>query len=236
MLCITVLLFGAISLFDLPVDLLPDVNLPVLTIETRIPGYSPSEVENIITKPVEAIVSTMNDVHKVRSTSKEGLSIVKIIFNLGSNMDFTSAEVREKINLIIDTFPEDAQNPQIRKYNPSESPVIIISAHSTLSSVKLRELVENKIERRLKRIDGVANIEIKGGRKREIVIEIDHGRLKSLGIPIGQITNILKDTNLNLQVGSIEQKDSSLVARTMAEFEDLSQIENTAITGKILQV
>lgn len=231
MVCITVLLFGAISLFDLPVDLLPDVNLPVLTVETRIPGYSPLEVENIITKPVEAMVCTMNNVHKVRSTSKEGLSIVKIIFNLGSNMDFTSAEVREKINLIIDTFPEDAQNPQIRKYNPSESPVIIISAHSTLSSVKLREVVENNIERRLKRIDGVANIEIKGGRKREIIIEIDHGRLKSLGISIGQITKILKDTNLNLQVGSIEQKDSSLVARTVAEFKDLSQIENTAITG-----
>ena len=101
MLCITVLIFGAISLFDLPVDLLPDVNLPVLTVETRMPGYSPLEVENIITKPVEAMVCTINNVHKVRSTSKEGLSIVKIIFNLGSNMDFTSAEVREKLNLII---------------------------------------------------------------------------------------------------------------------------------------
>jgi len=235
-----VVLVGTVSLFNLPVNLLPDVDLPVLTIETGIPGYLPQEVESIITKPIEDLVSTMNNVRSVRSKSGEGSSLVRIEYNLGTSMDFASAEVREKINLIRDTFPEDAHNPVIRKYNPSDAPILIVSVSSDQSVASLRELVENTLEKQLKRIDGVANVEIKGGKKREIVIEIDHGKLKSLGIPISQISTILKDNNLNFQVGSIDHKNFRLTARAVGKFNRLAQIETIGIfrtsTGSIVQL
>jgi len=223
------ILMGVVAFFNLSIDLLPDITFPVLSIRTEIPGYLPEEVETIITRPVEEQVSTMNNVHSVRSTSSEGQSLVTIAFNLGGNMDYALAEVRERLNLIKDNFPEDAQHPVIIKHNPSEAPIVIISAHSGKDSLQLREMVENRIEQPLSRIDGVANIEIKGGRKREIVIEIDHGRLKSLEITIRQIADILKNSNLNFQVGSIEHKGSRLTSRAVGEFEDLSQIGNIAI-------
>ncbi|MCK4821730.1 efflux RND transporter permease subunit, partial [bacterium] len=229
MICSAVLLFGTISLFNVPLDLLPDINFPVITIDTRISGYSPPEVENWITKPIEAMISTMNNVHKVRSTSSEGLSTVRIEFDLGTNMDYASAEAREKINLIRDTFPKDARNPQIRKYNPSEAPVMIVSVHGDLSAVRLKGLVEENIEKRLKRVEGVGNVEVKGGKEREIVVEIDHGRLKATGLSISGIADTLESNNLNFQVGSLAKGDYRLITRTVGEYKDLAQIENIGL-------
>ena len=100
-----------VALFNLPIDLLPDVNLPVLTIQTRIPGYLPEEVETIVTRPVEDQVTTLNNVHSVRSTSSEGLSVVTIAFNLGSKMDYAIVEVRERLNQLKNILPKDAQHP-----------------------------------------------------------------------------------------------------------------------------
>jgi HAE1 family hydrophobic/amphiphilic exporter-1 len=230
MISFAVLLFGLISLFNLPVDILPDVNFPVITIHTGIPGYSPVEVENTITKPVEEMVSTMNHLHAVKSLSDEGLSEVKLEFDLGTNMDYVAAEIREKINLIIDTFPEDARPPQIKKYNPSEAPIMIIAVHSDLNPEGLREIVENRIEKQVMRVDGVANVELKGGKEREIIIEIDHGRLKAMGMSVSQIAGILEENNLNFPAGSIDREKLKLIARTIGQYGDLSQIQNIGMT------
>jgi len=230
MISFAVLLFGLISLFNLPVDILPDVNFPVITIHTGIPGYSPVEVENTITKPIEEMVSTMNHLHAVKSLSNEGLSEVKLEFDLGTNMDYVAAEVREKINLIIGTFPEDARPPQIKKYNPSETPIMIIAVHSDLNPEGLREIVENRIEKQVMRVDGVANVELKGGKEREIIIEIDHGRLKAMRMSVSQIAGILEENNLNFPAGSIDREKLKLIARTIGQYGDLSQIQNIGIT------
>jgi len=230
MVSLAILLFGVISLFHLPVDLLPDVNFPIMTVETEIPGYSPPEVESTITKPIEEMVGTMNNVRAVRSVSSEGLSVVRIEYNLGTEMDFASADVREKINLILDTFPKDTRNPQIKKYNPSEAPIMIVAVHSELGSIRLREMVEEGIEKQLKRIEGVGNVEVKGGKEREIIVELDHSRLKALRMSIVEIADILKKNNLNFPAGSVDQKDYKLIARTVGEYKDLSQIENMGVT------
>ena len=229
MITAAVLLLGTLSFFNLPLDLFPDVNFPVLTVETRLPGYSSPEIENLITKPIESMVGTLNNVHRLTSRSSEGISLVKIEFNLGCNMDFMSAEVREKINLIEDEFPEDTHYPQIRKYNPSQSPVVIVSVHSAVDATRLKEIVEDRIAKPLGRIGGVANVEVKGGKTREIVVEVDHGRLKALKIPIKRITDLIEENNLNFQVGRIQRENLSLRIRTMGEFTNLSQIEDTGL-------
>lgn len=222
-------LIGIVSLISIHIDLLPDVDFPVITIETQVPGYSAEEIENEVTKPVEAMVSIMNHVHKVRSTSGEGLSQVRIAFDLGTDMDWAAADVREKINLIRDTFPKDARNPHIRKYNPSEAPVAVLSVHGNLPAVKLRQMVEEKIEKKLERIKGVGNVSVKGGRKREIIVEVDRGRLQALGLSITYIAEILKSNNLNMQVGSLEGRKSRFVTRVVGEYSDLMQIRRLAV-------
>ncbi|MBP1739444.1 MAG: multidrug transporter [Deltaproteobacteria bacterium] len=229
MLCVAVLIFGTLSLFQVPVDLLPDVNFPVITVETRIAGYSPVEVEDLITKPVEGMVSTMNHVQRVSSTSSEGLSRVEIRFALGTHMDYVAAEVSERINLIRDTFPKDARNPQVKKYNPSEAPVISVAAYGDLPAVRLRQIVEDVLGKRLKRIEGVGNVEIKGGKEREIIVEIDHGRLKAYGLSIEEIADSLKANNMNVQVGSVVSGSYRLTARAEGGYGDLSQIETMGI-------
>jgi hydrophobic/amphiphilic exporter-1 (mainly G- bacteria), HAE1 family len=229
MLCLAILIFGTLSLFSVPVDLLPDVNFPVITVETRIAGYSPIEVENLITKPVETMISTMNHVHTVKSTSSEGLSLVEIRFGLGTNMDYVSAEVRERINLIRDTFPKDARNPQVKKYNPSEAPVMSLAAYGDLPPVRLRQIVDDVLGKRLKRIEGVGNVEIKGGKEREIIVELDQGRLKAYGLSIKEIADSLKANNLNVQVGSVVRGGYRLTARAEGGYGNLSQVEGVAI-------
>jgi hydrophobic/amphiphilic exporter-1 (mainly G- bacteria), HAE1 family len=229
MLFAALLLIGAISLISIPIDLMPDVNFPVITVETRVPGYSSEEIESEVTKPVEAMVSIMNRVHKVRSTSTEGLSQVQIAFDLGTDMDWAAADVRDKINLIRDTFPKDARNPHIRKYNPSEAPVAILSVHGDLPAFRQRQIVEDKIEKRLERIKGVGNVSVKGGRKREIIVEVDRGRLRALGLSISRISDILKANNLNIQVGSVERGTNRLITRVVGEYRDISQMRRIGV-------
>jgi HAE1 family hydrophobic/amphiphilic exporter-1 len=224
------LLLGVISLFNLSLDLFPDVTFPVVTVKTPIPGYSPVEVENLITKPIEEAVSTLNNVHAVRSTSSEGESQIRIEFNLGTSMDFAVADIRERLNLIRDSFPKDAKTSQIIKYNPSESPVAVVSVFGEASPLKLREIAEDVIEKRLKRIDGVANVEIKGGREREILVEINNSSLRALGISIPEVAQALKTNNLNLSGGKIDGKDIQFMVRTVGEYQDLSQIGRIALS------
>jgi len=235
-----VLLVGLISYYDLSVDLLPNVDLPIISVETHVPGYTSLEIENIVTKPIEAVVSSINGVNKLVSTSEEGLSTVKVFFNLGNKMNYASAEIRERINLIVNTFPEDAQFPQIKRYNPSDSPMTIISAHSSLSPEKLRSIVEYDLEQPLKRIVGVANVEIKGGRKREIIVEVDHGRLNAMGLTIENLSAIINQSNLNFQVGEISENEKRTASRIVGKFENLKQIENLGITetrtGSLVQL
>jgi hydrophobic/amphiphilic exporter-1 (mainly G- bacteria), HAE1 family len=223
------LLVGIVSMISIPVDLMPDVDFPVITIETQVPGYSAEEIENEVTKPVEAMVSIMNHVHKVRSTSGEGLSQVRIAFDLGTDMDWAAADVWEKISLIRDTFPKDARNPHIRKYNPSDAPVAVLSVHGKLPAFRQRQIVEEKIEKQIERIKGVGNVSVKGGRKREIIVEVDRGRLQALGLSITHIAEILKSNNLNMQVGSLRGRKSRFVTRVVGEYRDLMQIRRLAV-------
>jgi hydrophobic/amphiphilic exporter-1 (mainly G- bacteria), HAE1 family len=229
MITLAFLLFGGLSIFRIPLDLLPDVDFPVITVETRISGYSPSEVENAVTKPLEAAVGIMNHVHRVGSVSREGVSLVQIEFQLGTNMDYAFAEVREKVNLIRDDFPRDARNPHVRKYNPSEAPIMAVAVRGPRDSIRLRQMVEEKFENRLKRIKGVGNVEVKGGRPREIIVELDHGRLHALGLSVKQVADLLEKNNLNLQIGAISEGSSRLIARAVGEYQSLAQIEDMGI-------
>ena len=230
MISMGVLILGIVSLWNLPLDLYPDVDFPVLTINTKLPGYSPIHIEALITKPIEEVASTVNNVKTVKSLSKEGESEVRVEFKIGTNMDFASLQIREKIDLIKGDFPKDTRYPIISKRNPASNPIIVLTAFGEAGPAKLREVSDDLIKKRLERIPGVANVEVNGGKEREIVVDVEEGQLKALGLSILEIAHRIEKSNLSLPTGSLVKGDSELTARTAGEVRSLKEIEEIPLS------
>jgi HAE1 family hydrophobic/amphiphilic exporter-1 len=224
---------GSISIKKLPIEFLPDVNYPVLSIETKLEGYSPIEVENLVTKPIEKQLSLISDIKNIYSLSKEGNSNITVTYEIGKNMDFSAEEIRSKLALIVNELPKDIRIPIVKKYNPSDAPIIILSIHSQDSKIDLRDFVENQISNPLKRINGVASVEMHGGKERELIIEIDPGRLRAYGLSLGEISNVIRNSNINMQTGSIKIFGNKISIRSIGSINNIDEIKNIAINTKI---
>ena len=236
----SLILLGAISLFQLPVDLLPETSYPVLSVTTNLGGYSPKEIEQTLTKPMETALSSLNNLIRLKSVSQEGKSDLQLEFKLGTNMDFVIQEVRERLHYLIPTFPEDTRKPQIVKYDPNASPVLAISLFGTIDEVAMREVAEHILQRNLSRVPGVGKIEVIGGRHLEILIEPNLEQLRSAGLSISELTTILKQNNRNLSLGSLSQGQISLPLRSAGEFHSLDDIKKLGVrrteSGSIIQL
>ena len=226
---LAVVLLGFISYSRLPQELFPSINYPQITVMTSYEGAAPEEIETLITKIIEESVGTVNNVKRISSTSKEGLSLVMVEFNWGTNMDFASLSVREKIDLIKERLPRDAKEPIVMKYNPFDLPIITISATSAEKSpLQLRQTCKKVVKDELEKIEGVASVDITGGLEREILMEIDQSRLQASGISILEVVNTLRTANLNYPAGTIKQPFYEYLIRTMGEFKAVSEIKDVA--------
>lgn len=230
MIVFIILVLGFVSFTRLGIDLFPDMTLPVAAVITQYQGVAPEEMENLITKPIEQAISTIGNVKSIQSVTNQGLSIVIIEFNWGTNMDFAMLDVREKVDMIKAYLPDDSSAPMIVKYDPSMMPVMQIALYGGSDIVQLKKLADDVITDRLLRVEGVASVDTIGGREREIAIHVDPDKLAFYGISMTQISNVLKAENLNLPGGSIDQGKKEYLIRTTAEFEDISEIENLPIT------
>lgn len=229
MIFLSLILLGAISLVKLPVDLLPESSYPILSVTTYLGGYSPLEIEQTLTKPIESSLASLNNLVRFRSVSQEGKSNIQMEFKLGTDMDFVIQDVRERLDYLTPTFPEDTLKPQIVKYDPNASPVLAISLFGTIDEVALREVAETLLQKNLARVPGVANIEVMGGRRLEILIEPDLEQLRASGLSILALTDLLKQNNLELSLGSLSRGQISLPLRSSGEFRTLNDIKKLGI-------
>ncbi len=240
MVFLSLVLLGTISLAHLPLDLLPETSYPVLSVTTLLGGYSPLEIEQTITKPIETALASLNNLVRLRSISQEGRAEIQLEFRLGTDMDFAMQEVRERLAYLLPTFPEDTLKPQVSKYDPNASPVMAIGVFGPSDEVVLRQTAEDILKKSLARVPGVANIEVIGGRRLEIVIEPDLARLQALGLSILELTNLLKQNNVELSLGAITQGRLSLPLRAAGEFRSLADIKKIGVirtrTGSILSL
>jgi len=170
MVFLSLVLLGSISLLRLPIDLLPETSYPVLSVTTILGGYSPLEIEQIITKPIETALASLNNLVRLRSISQEGRAEIQMEFKLGTDMDFAMQEVRERLAYLQPTFPEDTLKPQVSKYDPNASPILAIGVFGPADEVVLRQAAEDVLQKSLARVPGVAHIEVSGGRRLQIVI------------------------------------------------------------------
>jgi len=222
-------LFGVISLAKLPQELFPPITYPQLTVVTIYENAAPEEIETLITKPVEEAIGTVSGLRRLRSISKEGMSLVIAQFGWSENMDFAALRMREKIDLIKERLPRESKEPLVMKYNPFEMPIMTLSVTGERSGQALREISRRIIKDELEKIEGVASASIAGGLEREIIVEVDQGRLLAQNVPLLNVAKAITDANLNYPAGTIKESFYEYLIRTLGEFEHVGEIENIAV-------
>ena len=222
-----IILLGLISWGRLPQELFPSITYPQITVVTSYENAAPEEIESLITKIVEEAVGTVNNVKRISSLSKEGLSLVMVEFNWGTNMDFAALNVREKIDLIKERLPRECQEPIVMKYNPFDLPVMNLAVTGPLSPLELRELCRKYIKDAIEKVEGVASTTISGGDEREILVQIDQPRLRASQISIVSVVDSLKAANINYPAGTIKESFYEYLIRTMGEYQKVEEIKET---------
>ena len=224
-----ILLLGTISWFRLPQELFPPITYPQLSVVTRYENAAPEEIESLITKIVEEAVGTAQNSRRVSSLSREGLSLVTVEFNWGTNMDIASLNVREKIDLIKERLPRDAKEPIVVKYNPFELPVMVLSVTGDVPPNELLEITRKVIKDEIEKLEGVAAANISGGLEREIQVEINEAKLEASKIPLTDVVRAIANANLNFPAGTIKESFYEFLIRTIGEFQKVSEIENIVV-------
>ena len=227
MFMVAAVVFGYVAFDRLPINLLPDITYPTITIRTEYEGTAPGEVENLVSKPVEEAVGIISGVIRASSVSRPGISDVVIEFDWDTNMDFASLEVREKLDML--TLPVGAEQPLLLRFDPSLDPILRIALAGDESLIALRLFAEERIKQELEPLDGVASVQISGGLEEEIEININEGRLAALGISVTQVTQRMAEENVNLTGGMLKDGDSEFLVRTLNEFKNPDEMRDIII-------
>lgn len=215
--------FGLVSLSKLPVDLLPPIDYPSLTVRTTYPGAAPEDVEERVTEQLEDVLSTVGNLVRIRSSSRAEVSEILLEFEWGSNLPFLVQDVRERIDRVF--LSQGVERPLILRYDPSLDPILRIAVAGGDDLVRLRDLAEQEIEREIEGLPGVAAVRVSGGLEDEIQVQVDPQELANLRIPAQLIRQRLTEENLNVPGGTLEEGATEYVVRTLNEFRSLDQIE-----------
>lgn len=229
MVILIILLLGFVSFTNLGIDLLPELNLPIVIVYTEYPGAGPEEVENLVTRPIEQVVGTVRGLNTIESVSSVGSSIVVVQFGWGTDINQASNDLREQLDLIRGFLPESAQKPMVFKMDPNLIPIVQLGATGTLSSADLKTVLEDKVVPRLERIEGVASVVLMGGDTREIRIEVDPAKLSYYGLTLPQLLSSMQGDNVNLSGGSASMGEQELLVRIKGEFQSIDDIGNVSV-------
>jgi HAE1 family hydrophobic/amphiphilic exporter-1 len=226
------ILIGVMALFRLPVELYPNISFGEISIIIQIRGgIPPTEVETLVTKPIEEAVSTVSHLEEMLSISKEGESTIVLSFEPGIDMNFAALEVREKFARVKNKLPKEVEKPIIAQFKRSDVPIMILAVTSPRRTTEeIRKVVDETVKERVKRVNGVANVEVGGGRERKILVEVNQRALVKYSLPLERVINMLGLNNLNLLSGEIKQKRDKYLIRTIGEFESLDDIKSIGVS------
>jgi hydrophobic/amphiphilic exporter-1 (mainly G- bacteria), HAE1 family len=220
-------IFGAISLLKLPVNLLPEIAYPTITVRTEYPGAAPEDVEERVSRRIHEALSVLPRLEQIASISKSGLSDVTLEFAWGTNIAYATQNIREKLDQI--DLPDDVERPVILRYDPTLDPILRIGIFGDYDLSELRKIAEDDVQRRLETIDGVAAVKVRGGLEEEIRVELDARRLRMLDLDISEIDRRLSSENVNMAGGTIKEGDTEYLVRTLNQFKNLKEIENLVL-------
>lgn len=228
MVTLGVFAFGIIALTKLPINLLPDLSYPTLTLETRYPGAAPEEVEYLVTRALEESVAVIPNIKRISSSSKPELSQVVIEFNWGRQMDFAILDVSKKVDLL--RFPDGVEKPRILRYDPNQDPIMKVSVTGDMPLTELRYFGEEELKKRLDSVPGLASVKVSGGQSEIIEVYLDEGALKRFGLTIDTVSNRLREENINRAGGSLYENEARYLVRTLNEFRSIEDIGSTIVS------
>lgn len=234
-----VLILGTVSIFKIPITLIPDLNPPIGVVVTNYPGASPIEVNEKVTKPLEQSLATLPGIKKVQSTSMESSNLIVLEFNWSTNMDKVQTDILQRIDLV--PLPEDASKPSFLKFDPSQFPVIQLALAAENKDVDIRQIAES-LEQELKRTDGVASVTVSGKIIEEIQIELDEAKLEQQNLTQADIMQVVQASNISLPGAELSTQEGQLLTtRVLSLFTSAEQIADLTVsvnplTGEALKV
>jgi HAE1 family hydrophobic/amphiphilic exporter-1 len=227
-----VVFLGLISFARLPVDLLPDISFPTLSITTTYSGAGPREVEREVTIPIEDALATVPGVTQIFSSSTEGRSSVQLRFPWGADLDAAANEVRPALDRVRNRLPAAADAPRLFKFDPNVFPIVLLAIEVRGDPAAIRDLAEDEISPRLGQVEGVALVEVRGARGREIRVEIDRARLEALGVSEREISQALRAESTSEPGGDVRVGDQRRVVRTVGQFSSVEQIAQVVVATR----
>jgi HAE1 family hydrophobic/amphiphilic exporter-1 len=224
-----IVILGIFSYTQLTVDLLPKIETNTLTVITGYPGASASDVETNVTRPLEDVLNTVENLKKITSQSKDNMSLVTLEFNYGSNIDIATNDVRDKIEMTKSSLPTGSSNPFIFKFSTDMMPVVIYSAMATESTNALYKILDEKIANPINRIEGVGAVSIAGAPEREIQVNVSPEKLEAYNLSVEQVSQVIQMENLNVPAGDFDTGTATYSLRVEGEFKESDQLLNIVV-------
>ena len=229
MVTLIAVIIGAVSLARLPIDLMPEVTYPTLTISATYENASPEEVEELITRPIEQAVAAVAGVESINSNSSEGVSNVRVSFSWGSDIDVAANDLRDRLDRIIHLLPDEIARPQVRKFDISATPVLILGVASSMDPLELRRLIDEQMSFRIERVPGVASMDVWGGLEREIQLNLLADKIAALDLTLDGIRQAIRDANITVPAGEIERGRLEVTLRTPGQFTSIEELAATVV-------
>lgn len=233
----TILIFAALmviglySLTRLPVDLYPEIELPFVSVLTTYPGASASDIESNVTRPLEDALNSVSNLKELTSTSSDGLSVIFLSFEYGSNLDEAMNDIRSNLNFVTRFLPAESEDPTIIKFNSSMMPIIFYAITANESYLGLEKILDEKIVNPLNRIEGVGNVSLTGVPGRKIYIDVDPRRMEAYNLTVEQIGQVIRAENMNMPAGYLEMGQTDYPLRIQGEFPESDILKNIVISN-----
>jgi HAE1 family hydrophobic/amphiphilic exporter-1 len=229
MIFIGVMVFGLYSLINLPVDLYPDIEYPAITVITTYNGANASDIETNVTRPIEEVLNSVDNLKEISSVSRDNSSVVSLEFEYETDLSEAANDIRESLAFIEDFLPEGADKPTVFKFNTSMMPILFFSVTADESYEGIYELLEERLMNPLNRVEGIASIYLTGTPRREIEIQVDPHKMEAHNLTVEQIGNVLQIENLNMPTGNIKMGKMKYPVRVEGEFEQSYQIKDIVL-------
>ncbi len=226
---LVIVVLGFISFQQLPVDLLPDISIPVVTTVAYYPGAGPLDMEQSVTRIIERGVSSVSDVNYVQSSTREGISQVRINFNWGTNLDVSLVDVVQRVNRILTQLPDGISQPSVLRFDITNIPVCNIAVSADMDERDLYDLAFNVIEPQIEHLSGVASAQVVGGKIREIHVTLDRNRLQALQIPVASVLSAVANSNLIIPSGDLKSGPFDYSLKTESRFNVVQPMEDIVV-------
>ena len=221
-LILSLVVVGTFSLTRLGVDLMPNIDIPTITVTTRLPGAAPEQVESEITDKIEEAVNTISGIDQLNSNSAEGISQVIVTFLLEKDADTAAQEVRDRVNRILPLLPRTITQPTIEKQDPDAQPIFTLALTADKPIRDVTEYADKVLRRRLESADGVGQVLVLGGRNRQINVELDAERLRGYNLTVNDVARALQSQNIEIPGGRVDQGPQSVTLRTRGRIQTIA--------------